>query len=87
MEEKKIKQSIVCIAVFFGLLGYYSKYRSNDKSENEEVVINVFPHDIGSYEKHDEALDASFGLESRGIKPESSDSTFRSGMKRFIPNQ
>jgi len=87
MEEKKIKQSIVSIAVFLGLLGYYSTHRSNGQPENAEMGINAFPHDIGSNVKQGEALPASFGTERSGIKPENPDSTFFSGFIRFIPNQ
>ena len=87
MEEKKIKQSIVSIAVFLGLLGYYSTHRSNGQPENAEMGINVFSHDIGNKVKQGEVLQANFGPESPGIKPQSSDSTFFSGFIRFIPNQ
>jgi len=41
MRERKIKQSIITIAIILGLCGYYSTQRSAGRLKNAEVETNA----------------------------------------------
>jgi len=88
MEEKKIKQSVVCIALILGLIGYYSTHRSVRQSKIMEMEMNDSSHDIGDNVKQNDVLfHTIFGLEDPEDRLQNSDTTSRHGFIRFIPDK
>lgn len=60
VREKKIKQSIVVIAIILGLCGYYSVQRLVTHSEKTELKDNITPCSINNNVQQDKVSPESF---------------------------